>query len=153
MSRWSRGMRVVAVRVMSVVQDGYWGRVAGWVYRVGNTGTYPVAICPRAEVPQPASDCRERALPCRGRVGWKQVGTDPFACPSTRNPRTPPLRGPVAAPRAPGPWGSLGAPRSKRARFHVISWKVSEDGKVSPKSVEKAWHSPYIPKRGRKVTS
>ena len=32
---------------------------------------------------------------------------------------------------------------AKGARFHDISWKVSQNGQVSPKSHEKASHSPY----------
>ena len=39
------------------------------------------------------------------------------------------------------------------ARFDLISYKVSQNGEVSPESVEKACHSPHIQKRVPKVTS
>ena len=81
------------------------------------------------------------------------AGTVPFARdPVSRCARavSPPF-GPGQAPAGP----SLGytPPRAKRARFQVISWKLSKNREVSPKYVEKACHSPYIPKRCPKVTS
>ena len=39
------------------------------------------------------------------------------------------------------------------ARFDLISHKVSKNHGVSPKSVQKACHSPYITKRVREVAS
>ena len=48
--------------------------------------------------------------------------------------------GPGQSPCRGLPWTSP----SKRARFHVISQKLSQNREVSAKYVEKACHSPYI---------
>ena len=60
---------------MSVVPGGYWVRRAGWVYRVGNTGTYRPAICPRAEVPT-ASQRPQGAGPALQGQGGLDAGGD-----------------------------------------------------------------------------
>ena len=39
---------------------------------------------------------------------------------------------------------------ANKARFHDIFYKVSQNRRVSLKSVEKACHSPYFPKRSQK---
>ena len=111
------------------------GRVlTGWVYRVGNTG--PPTPEP-AEEPTRRTDQRPQgAGPARNRVGRdvRRVG----------GPQYPPLRGPVGPPRGPpwywDPWFPASWPI--RARFHVNSCKVSQNGQVSPGNVEKACHSP-----------
>ena len=62
--------------------------------------------------------------------------------------------GPVGAPGplpVPGPLECRLWPIT--ARFHDISQKLSKNGHVSPKYVEKACHSPCIPKWVQKVTS
>ena len=67
---------------------------------------------------------------------------------------------PLRTPGAPGPASLVWALSSSKAaswpirvRFDLISYKVSQNGNVSPESVEKAYVSPYITKRVRKVTS
>ena len=54
--------------------------------------------------------------------------------------------GPVGDPAGPLPGHASALPASGpiRARFHLISYKVSQKGIVSPKSVHKACHSPYF---------
>ena len=39
---------------------------------------------------------------------------------------------------------------ANRARFQVISWKVSQNGQVSPRNVQKACHSPYSQNEAQK---
>ena len=63
----------------------------------------------------------------------------------------PPLRGPVLP--VPGtPWCSSSRCPSRliEARIDLIFHKVSINGQVSPKSVQKAYVSPYIPNGSRK---
>ena len=47
--------------------------------------------------------------------------------------------GPGQSPCRGLPWTSPG----KRARFHLITCKVSQNGEVSPENLNKASHSPY----------
>ena len=49
---------------------------------------------------------------------------------------------PVQAP--PGPGQGAGTSPGRTARFDLILLKVSQNGIVSPKKLEKACHSPYI---------
>ena len=126
--------------------------VPGWVYRVGipggtwegYTGTQP--CCSGRGVPSEAGPGR----PCRG-LEW--VGYSPGA-------RTEAVGGYIPTLRARS--GSVSPPwdipldcrlLAKGARFHLIFYKVSQNREVSPKSVEKACHSPCLPKRVRKVAS
>ena len=88
----------------------------------------------------PASDRRERALPQAGWAG-SRLGATPSRNPVSRcaramSPPTPALQ--ASGARSAGTCLSPG----KRARFHVISSKVSQNGRVSPKYVKKACHSP-----------
>ena len=126
----------------------------GGVYRVGNrvgiqggyTG-YPA----RSRLPEesPRYSGAGPGTPAGGGVGgtWDSDVTGPFVRPSLRT--HPP--GPVGAPAGPLPGSEplLG----QRARLRSLFHKVSQNGKVSPKSVEKACRSPHIPKRVQKVTS
>ena len=63
--------------------------------------------------------------------------------------------GPVGTPAGYLPGASSSKPRllAIGARIDLISWKLSENGQVSPECVEKASVSPYMPKRVPKVTS
>ena len=90
---------------------GITGGYTGWVIR----GAIPTHRSRAETVPPPTSDRRERALPCRGRVGRKQAVGRPLRVPVPSNPRNPPLRGPVAAQAPWGP-GSLVPPRSSKGR-------------------------------------
>ena len=120
-----------------------WAGLARWVYRVGNTGTYPgsclLALRSRRQPATAGSgpSCREGGL--------EAGGTDPFAyrvSPSGHPSPEPTLRARSLLPR---PW--RGAPwfwarALKTATFQVISCKVSQNDGVSPKYVKKACHSP-----------
>ena len=129
---------------------------AGWVLGTGipggsqgcYTGYYPAAKGPTASKPQTA----KRAPDDPAGVGSGWSGVQRPRVPHTRvgNPRLPgpPTPAPVGLP---GPASlSWDPPRSKRARFHDISHKVSQNDEVSPKKCEKASHSPCFQKRVRK---
>ena len=120
------------------------GGYTGWVYRVGIQGPwyYPATLL--GEGPTPAKRAPE---PCRGGVGgcraWAnlgdggEVGTHPSD--------------PVGLPAGALPGTSRNAASWPiRARFHDISKKHSQNGQVSPKSVEKASVSPYFQNGPRK---
>ena len=114
----------------------------GWVYRVGNTGYYPATqplgpSCSRSKPTSEAGPGSPRGLEwvggCSGRPGtvsWHGARPAPRYHPS----------GPVSPCRGLPVPGTL--PTGKRARFHHISWKVSQNHEVSPNNVEKACHSP-----------
>ena len=112
----------------------------------GYTGCYTDPTdCPRAEPHPPTSDRRERA-PALAGVGRKQGGVTPSRVPGLGNPRPCPHPCGARSP-FPCPWQGLPGtcpPRSKRATFDLIYCKVSQKAIVSPKSVEKACHSPYL---------
>ena len=119
--------------------DGYTGGYIGGLYR-GTTHQLP-----RAETHPPDSDRRERVLSCRGRVVRKQGGATLSRVPvGVRPSHVPTPSGPGRPSPAPGRGlpGTCLSP-SKRARFRVPYLKVSQNGQVSPKSVNKACHSPY----------
>ena len=135
---------------------------SGWVSRVGitggytggYTGYYPATQPPRAKPDEEPHDSEAGpGSPNGAGVGGHGVGVSGahFACPRTGNPRALlPTHLPVPGRPAPcGRW-SAGPPRSKRARFDVISLKLSQNREVSPKYAEKASHSPYFQKRGQK---
>ena len=109
-------------------------------YGEGYTGVLPSYPAPREEDPIPSG--AGPGTPAGGGVGGEWgLG----ACPRVRwagrlldHPAGP--VGALWAPPCPGP--SECPPRAKRATFHLISHKVSQKARVSPKYVEKAYHSP-----------
>ena len=126
------------------------GRVYGWVYREGNTGVpYPVR-CSRKEDPYQRSGPR-KALQGPGVGGYGSgcvyLGT---AAGTASGPPSGPGRC-LAGPPCPEPLECRLL--AYMARFDLNSWKLSQNHGVSPKSVEKACHSPCFPKRVQEVTS
>ena len=113
------------------------GYGTGWVYRVGNTrGVLPSHPAPREEDPDSGAGPGQ---PCRGWEWvvwvWTRVPGGGWSC-------THPA-GPVAHPWAPWRRTALTAASWPiRARFHLISYKVSQNLRVSPKYVQKACVSP-----------
>ena len=79
---------------------------------------------------------------------WWVIAAAPARSPRYHPPG--PVDGPAGPLPVPGP-----APRllANKARFNLILSKVSKNDEVSPKYVEKACVSPYIPKRVPEVTS
>ena len=132
--------RVVVQRPCSGVwgPGGYRGGYTGWVYRVGNTRV-PSQLESGGHIQR--SGPRK---PCKGWSGW-----DMSAAPA-RAPRTHPSGpvGPLQGP--PWFWGPLPASWPIRARFDLISTKVSQNDEVSPKKCHKACHSPYSQNGSRK---
>ena len=111
--------------------------VPGWVYR-GVLPSHPATLLEE----DPRS--RQRSGPRRppaGRLEWVVCGSGRTGVRRRRRAlthhslRSGPLRWSV--PSECRPWAN-------RARFNVISQKLSENGQASPKSVEKAYHSPYF---------
>ena len=131
---------LVHVLGMTVVRGaGVYGRGmgTGWVLGGYRGGLYRVLPTHRARTALYSE--AGPVGPCRGRSGWYRAGT--------RDRR---LDGYLDPPSGPGraccpPWSRN--PRNAaswpiKARFHYISYKVSQKARVSPKSVEKACHSP-----------
>ena len=125
--------------------DGYTGMGTGWVYRVGNTGpwTHP-ARCSRRTPEAPAKRAPE---PCRGGVGGCGVRTY-----RGRRGRLlyPPLRGPVGLQP---PWYRtrlIPALQPIGATFDLIFSNVSQNRRVSSKSVHEACHSPCFKNEAQK---
>ena len=145
-----RGGVPVPSRVVRAVSGGYAGTGlvrAGWVYRVGNTGYLPSQPALLGER-YPRQRSGPRNPPCRGGwSGWSGIarangGTGTVLVPPSGPGQ--PARGPPCTRTLQGPtW----------ARFDLLFLKLSQNQEVSPKSVNKACHSPYIQKRVRKVTS
>ena len=108
------------------------GWVAGWAI----PGTTPA---PRKEVPVQRSGPRKA---CRAWSGWYWGRVRVLSV--RRRGRLlyhPP--GPVGLLRSPPCTGPLECRlRANMARFRDISWKLSQNGRVSPENVEKACHSP-----------
>ena len=129
---------------------GSLGGYTGWVPGRAIPGTGSTTQLPRAEPQEPIPSGAGPGSPCQGLewVGYGWEG-DPFACPSTG-------AHPAPGPPTPALW-AYGArfavqdpPCGQKARFHDISQKLRQNGQVSTKSVEKACHSPCLPKRVRK---
>ena len=111
------------------VQGGYWeGGIPGWEGR----GSTQLGYCqgPRLVLPGPNH--------CQAHAFCAQTGT-PGPSWALRTPVFPALR--------------YCPPRPIRARFQSQYTKVSQNGKVSPKSSHEACHSPYIKKEASKVTT
>ena len=151
MSQWSRGRRMVAVRVMSVVP--------GWCEQGGYTGGYypdPPTMrpqCVRTLLPTHSSPCwasGARSAGSRVLLGqsglpgatslrvWSQGGIlqgyrpgpegGDHARPVARTPNTPPIT----------------------AELTSFYCKVSQNGRVSPEKCQKAYHSPCFQNRLQK---
>ena len=130
------------------IAGGYTGWVSGGLYR------YPPSPYHAAK---PTADQRPQgAGPRSAGVGRMQVGAPKDSVRRRGRSQVPPT------PATPG--GFRGPLRCTwdladcrlwaiRARFDLILLKVSQNGRVSPKYVKKACHSPYFTKRVRKVTS
>ena len=142
MSQWSRAPSCSTVLVDVRAGLRVLGRVYGWVYWEGNTGYRGVLPSHRAlgsTHPDQRSGPRK---PRGGWSGWVWVGgTVPFAClPRCVRPGPYPPSGP-GRPLQGLPGRDLGS-SGKRARFRPQFYKVSQNRKVSSKSVNKACHSP-----------
>ena len=95
----TRGTVYSCIAVTVSARDGYWAGIAGWVYRLGNTGP---TLRPRAREQTQIPAERAPEVPCRDWSGWvSEAGTVPFAChpryvrthPASRA-RSVPLQGP-----------------------------------------------------------
>ena len=127
----SGGERRVQGRGM--VPGGVWvGGYQGWLYRVLPSCSGRVQI--------QRSGPRK---PCKGWSGWYLEPGAGRSVPTLRA-RSVPCRALPGTDLAERP--SL----AYRARIDLISWKLSQNGIVSPKCVEKACHSPHIQKRVQK---
>ena len=134
-------MRAVPVLGTSVVHAGWVyrvgipGWVTGWVYREGYTGTQPAARgglqIQRSGPPEALQGLEWGGIWRPDARGALQVRTTPAG----------PGRSlwalPVRTLRFAASWPI-------KARFDLISLKVSQNHGVSPKYVKKASHSPYI---------
>ena len=116
--------------------------VQGWVYgvgtRVGYTGVLP---SDHALLGERSSDSEAGPVePCRGSE-WVVTG----ARANRRLDGHPPPFGPGRSSPAGPPWGYPwnAASWPITARLRSLFYKVSQNGRVSPKSVDKAYHSPY----------
>ena len=115
---------------------------------MGIPGTIP-AHRPRAREQPPTSDRRERALPCRGRVGRMQAGTVPFACDPGRPEPTP--AGPGRYSPAPGRGlpGSSSSSRSGRD-MDLFSVKLVKTAKCHQKVTKRPSLVPIFQNGSRK---
>ena len=112
--------------------------------RVGNTGTLA-----RKNVPLLSGGMYSEAGPvgpCRGRSGWYMLQRPGTSATHPCGARSGTLYPPWWLLEQ-TPTGLIGS------RNEVNSQEVSQNGQVSPESVQKAYVSPYIPKRVQEVTS
>ena len=125
----STGWCGAAVRVYGL------GRVYGWGSRVGIPGEYyPATQLLEGEVHDSEAGPVRPTGPGVGGHGARN------ARPAT--PPTPLRSGARSAGWLPSPCKAASGPI--RARFHVKYTKVSQNAEVSPESVHKACHSPYL---------
>ena len=143
---YERGSGTVCQRV-GMARVGTWAGyslVGTWE---GYTGYYPATpLCSRRACSSEAGP----GSPCIGAgVGGNMAGRTVGAAPRTHpsGARSGPCRS------FPGTGLRFRPSRLIGSRFRLISQKLSQNDRVSPKSVQKAYVSPYIPKRVRKVTS
>ena len=116
---------------------GYQGGYTGWVIPGVGTGTTQPHCSGRGPYDSEAGPGRALQGPWSGwSYGARANGR--------RDGHIPTLRA-RSGPEDP-PWDmpSECRPGTNTARFHYISYKVSQNGKVSPKNIEKACHSPYF---------
>ena len=117
---------------------GAWVGIAGWVPGWAIPGYCPPSGFARGEVHMQRSGPRK---PLQG-AGVGGIWSSDVPAAGTGYPH------PCGA-RSAHPWTSLGYPSecrlwANKARFQSISYKVSQNGQVSPINVEKACHSPYF---------
>ena len=117
---------------------GYQGGYTGWVPGWAIPGTTQPARCSRGSTRYSEAG---PGSPWQG-LEWVVSRTGRARAPGTTTP------GPCRTLRArfavPGPLPENAASWPIRARFSDILLKVSQNGKVSPKKVSKAYHSPYF---------
>ena len=124
----------------------------------GYTGWVIPAHLPAREVPdcsrsKPQTAKRAPEDPCRGSgVGGLGCSGRPGTGIWCVRPALHPPFGPGRSPCRGPPWCRTRL-LGQKARFHVHFLKVSQNGKVSPKYLKKAYVSPCLPKRVPKVTS
>ena len=111
---------------------------AGWVYRVGTTGVYyPAALlgerCRYSEA-GPGS-------PCRG-LEWVVSAARALPVMTTLRARSVTLQVPSLS--FPPAFQSNGRANPQKPQNHQFYSKVSQNRRVSPKSVNKAYHTPYF---------
>ena len=131
------------------------GMVPGTGIRVGTggcyTGYYPATHRAGSDTSKasPDSEAGPVASLQGRRSGWSgcSVPSDPLV----RARLLVPPFGPGRAPAGPSLYQD--PPHGQRARFDPHFLKVSQNAEVSPESVNKACHSPYIQKRVPNVTS
>ena len=114
--------------------------MAGWVYRVGTPPAHPASpLCSRRG-PGPAERAPE------GPAGAWSGGSWDSDVRGRRRGRIPPCGARSGTPGHPPCILSECRLLATKARFRHISQKVSQNRQVSPKYVEKAYHSPCFPK-------
>ena len=121
----------------------------GYGTRVGYTGWVTGRVIPGYTQPPRSQLLEEQALtakrapdhPCRGWGVGGQCAADVLG-PTTGASELPGTTLRARSVPLQGPSLYLGPLLGQRARFHVLFLKVSQNGKVSPESVEKACHSP-----------
>ena len=124
------------VRAGYGTRDGYSGWVMGGLYRVPSHEDVP--LLSEAQTAKRAPEA-----PTGGWSGWSGCSAPGRPAPTLRA-RSCPC------------WALPGASSSKprllanKARFNNISWKLSQNGEVSPHFAEKACHSPYFQNRPQK---
>ena len=109
--------------------------MAGWVYRVGNTGTWDHPPTARAEVPR-STPPAERAPegPAGAWSGWVGCGgTDPFAHPPSCSPAHPACSRARSVPVGP-PWQGAGLLAGKRRHLTSFSIKLVKTAECHQKS-------------------
>ena len=126
------------------VPGWYQGGYNGWVYRWGTGRAIPDAHRQGPSCSRRCSDPAERArrlLQGAGVVGSECRTSWDRSLGASVRPCTHPCGARSVSPAGSPPWYRTSL-LGQRARFHYISHKVSQNGKVSPKSVEKAYVSP-----------
>ena len=137
---WPRGGAVLVdiragLRCRVGTRAGITGGYTGWVIR--GVPSYPATAL---STQPPDSDRRERASPAGGgglEAGWvRPLRVTRYPGPRYVRPHPFGARSPFPCPWQGAPWCSSSS--GLRARFHDISYKVSQNGRVSPKYVQKA---------------
>ena len=123
------------------IRVGRWGAIPGTTHPPTKQGPTPVKQALTAK--------RAPEATAGGWSGWS--GCSVPVGPVGARPALYPPSGPGRAPA--GPSLVQDPPHGQRVRFGPQFSKVSKNDEVSPKSVQKACVSPYIPKRPPKVTS
>ena len=130
---------VYHVRLVVVGSSTQVGMGPGYCWPGGYTGGVLPSHCSRLR-----EGSRQRSgprKPCKGWSGWSGARNTLRGHPPASDP--PRKRGPLPAV-AGRRWALKAASGPITARFHVKYCKVSQNDEVSPKSMHKASHSPYI---------